>query len=96
MIFGQEREEVAPFLNVLNEIMLKFVCLHSIYTCLITSLLKIQLNKVMAYSFADCFSQEPNEDRYREALHAASLENDLKMFPQGDQETFKVVRADQN
>jgi len=31
------------------------------------------------------FGQEPDEDRYKAALHAASLENDLKMFPQGDQ-----------
>jgi len=30
------------------------------------------------------FGQEPDEDRYKQALHAASLENDLKMFPAGD------------
>jgi ABC-type transport system involved in cytochrome bd biosynthesis fused ATPase/permease subunit len=30
------------------------------------------------------FGQEPDEDRYKAAIHAASLENDLKMFPAGD------------
>ncbi|CAK9099580.1 ABC transporter C family member 11 (ABC transporter ABCC.11) (AtABCC11) (ATP-energized glutathione S-conjugate pump 12) (Glutathione S-conjugate-transporting ATPase 12) (Multidrug resistance-associated protein 12) [Durusdinium trenchii] len=31
------------------------------------------------------FGQKVDEERYRAALHAASLENDLKMFPAGDQ-----------
>jgi len=30
------------------------------------------------------FGQEPDEDRYNEALMAAALENDLKLFPGGD------------
>ena len=60
--------------------MYMFFCMSSLRYC-------SQIPHIAEGSLRDnvIFGQEPNEDRYREALHAASLENDLKMFPQQDQ-----------